>query len=602
MPPITPTEPWPLPELQRARRAIVVVDVVESVRLMQEDESGFIDRWRRFVNEVRTEVLPAHGGRLVKSLGDGMLLEFASVPPAVAAAVALRARNAAVPTDRAQACVRIRVGIHVADIVADDLDIYGRGVNLAARLAALAGPEQIVISAEVRDALAPGFDPDLEDMGECFVKHLDEPVRAWRVVDSPGQAVDARPSEPSIDRQLRCAIAVLPFVRRASTSISPPLEFDAGGAVLADDVIEALMKGRCWRVVSRLSAATAAARGMTARELGHHLRVQWVVDGTLWESLGHVEARVTLVDAVADRVVAVERFNARRADFEQGDASLGRTIAEWAGRQVIDEETALVAARPLPAVQSHALLLSATQWMHRMARPEGTRADAALEHLIDRHPRSAEPRVWMAKAHLITLAQGWSNDPTRLAARARDLLARALDLQPEHALALALEGHLGAYAHGELDAAEHLFCRSMQINPNEPLTWLFQSNLLANRGEGAAAIAAADRAHLCSPLDPMAFMFDIYAAYAALIGGDAASAVSLARRSVRANRQHYPSHPVLICAEVAAGDIDAARASAKAYLALRPQSSVSTFAAAHRATPGIVAMLRASLREAGMPD
>jgi TolB-like protein len=466
-------------------------------------------------------------------------------------------------------------------------------VNLAARLAALAGPSQIVVSAEVRDTLAPGFDPEIEDMGECFVKHLAQPVRAWRMVGPPSEPpkVLAAGAAP----ELSCSIAVLPFSAVGGDTTV------AAGTVLADDVVEGLMTGRHWRVVSRLSAAAAAARGMTVPELGRHLRARWIIDGRLLGRGDRVEASVSLVDTEDDRVVDVQRFAARRGDFEAGEGALGREIAEWAARRVTDSECALAASRPLPTVQSHALLLSATQWMHRMARDESRRADDALEHLMERHPRSAEPKVWMAKAQLICLAQGWSGDPSRVAARARDLLARALDLQPRHALALALEGQITAYAAGDLDSAERCFERAIETNPNEPLTWLFRSNLLANRGNGDEALAAAEIARALSPLDPLAFMYDIYAAYAALIGGDAPRAKALARRSVRANRLHFPSHPVLICCEMAAGDIDAARASARAYLEIRPHSSVSSFAAAHRASAPIVNTLSAYLREAGMP-
>ena len=175
------------PELQRSRRTIVVVDVVESVRLMQAHEADVIDRWRRFVNEVRGEVLITHGGRLVKSLGDGMLLEFANVPSAVAAALDMQQRI--VPYNEAReatAAILLRIGLHTADVVVDDLDIYGTGVNLAARLAGLADPGGIVASAEVRDQLVPGLSAEVEDLGDCYLKHMAEPqrhfasaLRAW---------------------------------------------------------------------------------------------------------------------------------------------------------------------------------------------------------------------------------------------------------------------------------------------------------------------------------------------------------------------------------------------------------------------------------------
>src|SRR6185369_10494691 len=143
-------------------RTVVVVDVVESVRLMEQHEDDTIRRWQSFVGEVVTQLLPPRGGRLVKSLGDGLMLEFESVPPAIQCALAMQQaiqpHNQGRPSEQ---WMCLRIGAHVADIVVDERDIYGSGVNLAARLATLAGPGEIVVSAEVRDGLVPGLDADV---------------------------------------------------------------------------------------------------------------------------------------------------------------------------------------------------------------------------------------------------------------------------------------------------------------------------------------------------------------------------------------------------------------------------------------------------------
>ena len=174
-------------DLERVVRAILVVDVVESVRLIQEDEGGAIQRWRTYAAEAADRIAPAFGGRLVKSLGDGLMIEFPSAPSAVQAALALQqlslASNAGLADNRK---MRVRIGVHVSPLIADARDIYGHGVNLTARLATLAGPDEIVVSAEVRDQLVPGVDADVEDLGECYLKHVTHPVRAFRV-GAPGE-------------------------------------------------------------------------------------------------------------------------------------------------------------------------------------------------------------------------------------------------------------------------------------------------------------------------------------------------------------------------------------------------------------------------------
>jgi class 3 adenylate cyclase len=184
---------WPL--FHRARRAIVVVDVVESVRLMQANEAEVILRWRHLVNDVRQRLLPLHGGRLVKSLGDGMLIEFEAIEDAVAAALALCSCAAKVNEGQApQERIRLRIGVHVGEVVSDELDIYGHEVNIAQRLSTLARPDDIVASVAVVDGLVPGLHAEVEDMGPRHLKHLREPVRAFRLRqagEAGGDAADA---------------------------------------------------------------------------------------------------------------------------------------------------------------------------------------------------------------------------------------------------------------------------------------------------------------------------------------------------------------------------------------------------------------------------
>ena len=169
---------WPV--YRRAARTVVVVDVVESVRLMELDEEDFVRRWQAFVGEVKTKLLQAHGGRLVTSTGDGFLLEFEAVPPAIQCAIAMQ--TAIAQTNEGRAADRwmgLRVGAHVTDVFVDEHDIYGSGVNLAARLTTLAGPGEIVVSADVRDGVLPGVDGEVEDLGDFDLKGISKPVRAF---------------------------------------------------------------------------------------------------------------------------------------------------------------------------------------------------------------------------------------------------------------------------------------------------------------------------------------------------------------------------------------------------------------------------------------
>ena len=164
-----------------SQKVVLVIDVVESVRLMAADEPGTVARWHNFVQTARHLTIPQHKGRLVKSLGDGLMVEFENSRDATNAAqafhIAINASNAGLPADRQ---MHLRAGINDTPVYTSQMDIFGAGVNLAARLATLAGPGETVVSASVRDGLTDGLDANIEDLSECYLKHIDEPVHITR--------------------------------------------------------------------------------------------------------------------------------------------------------------------------------------------------------------------------------------------------------------------------------------------------------------------------------------------------------------------------------------------------------------------------------------
>ncbi|MDP3826754.1 MAG: adenylate/guanylate cyclase domain-containing protein, partial [Polaromonas sp.] len=191
------------------------MDVVESVRIMEQDQDGFVRRWQQLVEEAEQHVLPLHGGRIVKSLGDGLMLEFANAQSCVKAAFALhsftRQANSGL---RPEHQMHLRMGGHLASFVTDQHDIYGTDVNLTSRVSTLAGPGETVVTADMRDQLAPLLDADVEDLGDCHLKHVREPVRAYRV--GPPGDVPIVPRGNAVELNLRPTIAVIPFAIRSN--------------------------------------------------------------------------------------------------------------------------------------------------------------------------------------------------------------------------------------------------------------------------------------------------------------------------------------------------------------------------------------------------
>jgi adenylate cyclase len=573
MPDITTSpEAWPLPELQRARRAIVVVDVVESVRLMQEDEAGFIERWRRFVHVVRTEVLPKHGGRLVKSLGDGMLLTFETVRAAAAAAFECSALPA--KADHPHRRLGLRLGISVGEVAGDELDIYGSEVNLASRLASLGQADDIVASAAAVDQLVNDIDAQIEDLGLCYLKHMAQPVRAFKLKPRAqgAEQLQAGIAVPASIEALS-GFAVLTFTVLAAADHEQIL-----GQVVADQLSAALTHSRTVRVISRLSCRALHGRAASLVEAGQLLGARYVVSGTVRAGgSSAIGVWFELADAANGQVVASDVVDTSVAALcdpnSEGLASIARTLAT----AVVQHEVAQTRNASLVSLPGYALFVGATVLMHRTSRSEFEHSKDMLDHLVQREPRNSDARAWQAKWHILRVVQGWSVDAQLDAQHALDCVRRALEAYDQSALAWAIHGLVQGYLYKDLDQADAAYQQALDFNPNEPLAWLFRSTLQAYRGEGDNALQSSANAMSLSPLDPIRYFFESLAATAALAGQNWQRSIDLARSSLRLNRSHASTWRTLVFALDGAGQAEQARQAAKGLMQVEPNLTVERF-------------------------
>jgi adenylate cyclase len=590
----TTPDPWPLPELQRARRAIVVVDVVESVRLMQEDESGFIDRWRRFVNQVRTEVLPAHGGRLVKSLGDGMLLEFAGVPQAVTAALALQERIAQrnAGTDSAGS-FWLRIGIHLADVVVDDLDIFGSGVNLAARVATLATAGSIAVTAAVRDELVDGLDAVVEDLGPCWLKHVESSVHAF-VLSSPSRSAPA----PTQAAEVALGVAVLPLTCTAGGASDALL-----GDFIADGLIAALSLAPELKVLSRLSTRALCQRSLDAQQLGQLLGAKYLVSGSHAVNADRVLIELELADAVTGGVILAQRHECACAALFEHPSEPLQSLALGVHRTMLDSESHRVRSRPLPNLEAYSLLLGSIGLMHRTAPEDFERARSVLDALIEREPRHGAGYTWLTKWHFLRMIRGQAAAPQREREEARRRADQAIDRDAHSGTAWALRGLVHAFHEHDLPKAELAYTRALDCNPSESLAWLYMATLRSWQGRGPDAAAAAQRALALSPLDPMRYYFESLAAAALLADARYAEAIKLAQSSLRVHRGHTPTYRVMTIAQMLSGQPDEARRTMALMRESEPTLTVAQYLDRYPGRDAPHARTYAdALHAAGMPD
>ncbi len=596
----TPMHEPAWPDLNRVRRAIVVVDVVESVRLMREHEDVVIDRWRRFVAEVNAKVLPQQGGRMVKSLGDGMLLEFSALPQALAAAVDIQQRaathNIGVAAD---AQVWLRAAIHCAEVAVESFDLLGAGVNLAARLATLARPGDIVLSTEARDELVPSLDPEVEDLGECWLKHYDEPVRAFRVLNAVTPALPASPHVPGAAAAppLSACVAVIPLRCLAGTPLDAVI-----GELVADGVIAQLSRTPELTVLSRLSTATLRGREVPLRELHALTGARYVLSGSYAAHEETVLLTVELADAKLQTVLWSDRLRCRVAALLEQPSEVLDRIAQAAHAAILETEARQAATQPLPTLESFSLLYGGVGLLHRASNADFERSREALSALADRVPRHGASHAWLAKWHCLRLARGSAGFAGRDGSEARWQIEQALERDPDSALAWSLQGLVLSWVDKALDRAEAAYGEALQRNPNEPLAWLYTCTLRSWQGRGAEAADAAQRALQLSPLDPMRYYFETLAAAGFLANGDFDRAAELCRHSLQMHRAHTPTHRVLAIAQVLGGHADAARATVRQMLTLQPGFTAGRYLDNYPGGRAAHALRYAdALREAGLP-
>ncbi len=563
--------------LPRARRAVLICDVVESVRLAQEDEDGYVRRWQQLEGEIVRDITPAHEGRLVKSTGDGLMIEFAQPRQAVQAALSIQTAARALHTGAPpQQQLHLRVGVHSADVVAGERDIYGHGVNLAARLMTLAGPGEIVVSAEVRDQLVPVLDGDIEDLGDCYLKHVKEPVRAYRV----GEAGPAPIFAPGANRplDLRPTVAVIPFAARGMEPGHALI-----GEAVADELIAAISKTAELHVISRLStsafkerAGDAAGPGML-ENVRQHLGATYVLSGRCTVLGQQMHLFVELAEADGGRIVWADSLKGSVSGlFDPEDDMLSRVVSAVSSA-VMRTELQRAQNNALPTLEGYTLLLSAIAMMHRNDVKDHDRARLMLEHLCDRSGRHPVPHAWLAKWYVLHVSQGWSANPNRDSQLGVASVQRALDHDPTNALALTIDGVVQSNLLKNMNRSVERLQEALAANPNEPLAWLLLGNTHAFMGGDFEPERETQHAIRLSPLDPLKYYYDALSAGASLLAGKYEKAIELALRSLRANSKHLSTHRILVASYELKGDHATAQQHAASLLKADPTFSVKRF-------------------------
>ncbi len=587
-------------ELHVETTTIMFADVVESVRLIEQDEIGNVTRIRALLKRLSETVVPKHSGVVLERRGDGLLVKFAEARNAAACALDLHAHAALSNVDcGASNAIALRIGVHTAEVLSDQEAIYGQGINLAARVTTLAGPGETVASAAVRDQLTDQIDGEIRDLGECFLKNINEPLRAYQLHARPRTTTlpldDV--SFPKIDDATTSVVlAIIPFTHNCAE----PGTVQAAD-VLIDQMTSAFSQSPVVRVISRLSSNAFRGRDVAATRAGSALAAHYVLSGTMDDGSGALLLQLELLHCRSGELVWANEFHIAQNDVLSTESDAVTTTVTGVMRALTKTEMMIAHGRPLPNVASHTLYLTAITYLHRFSRTDFDRARLMLETLRERVPRHAAPAAWLARWHVFRVVQGWSSDVLKDGAQAKDFANRALDHDPNSSLALAMAGSVEAGINRNMDGARQLYDKALKHNPNEPLAWLLKSVAHGFLGDASAALESSERSLVLSPLDPLRFYYDSLSSAAAMGAREFARAIELANRAIVANCMHGSAYRTLTIAQVMSGFMVDACETVSKLLAVEPNSSVEQFRSRSAVRSAQNDQFAEALAQAGLP-
>jgi adenylate cyclase len=316
-----------------------------------------------------------------------------------------------------------------------------------------------------------------------------------------------------------------------------------------------------------------------------------------------IELDVELADAKSSRVLWADRVKAHMADLVSGEQELVSHLIAKVGAAVIARELQRSRSQPLPTLRAYTLLMGAIALMHRLSQSDFERAHQLLQTLIERGVHQPIPYAWLANWHVLRVQQGWSDDERQDAYLALEATKRALDIDPDCSLALAIDGFVHTNLLKKLDIALERYEQAILANPSNPLAWLLRGTLHAFKGDGARAVSDTQRSLRLTPLDPHRYFYDSLAATAHLAAHEYDQALELARRSLRANRKHTSTLRAMATAQWQLGLHDEARQTVQELLKLEPTLTVSRWQERNPSAPHPLGHdVANALRQAGVPN
>jgi len=575
--------------MERRLTTIVAADVVGYSKLMEADEAGTLALLKARRRDILRPLAAQHGGRLFKIMGDGVLLDFVSPVKAVEFAIeflrAMETANAELTGTRRLA---LRIGIHLGDVIVEGTDLYGDGVNLAARLQTIAEPGGICISAVVHDHVATKVPVGFQDIGEPVLKNISRPMRAFHasVISVPAQA-------EATGRGIRKpSIAVLPFTNMSG---DPEQEFFADG--LTEDTITELSRFHDLLVISRNSSFKYKGQPVNVREVARALDVQYVIEGSVRRAGNRVRITVQLIDGETDRHVWAEKYDRDLEDIFAIQDEVVRSIVAILPGRIEAATRARAEHKPTSSMAAFECVMAARLLHHRATREDNVAAMAMIERAIELDPRYGHARAWRS----CILGQAWVNgyrtdrEETWNEVIAELQRAAALDDNDSdvHRIYAAISITGNAY-----DKAAYHQERALNLNPNDDLIVVQQGELLTWLGRAEEGIDWIRKAMRLNPYHPARFWSHLGRAY--FVARRYADAIDAFNRPSPLDTTH---HAYLAANHAALGNVAESAQHAEQVLKLAPDFTIAAHLdMMHHRHPADQDHHRELLSRAGLPE
>ncbi len=586
------------PGVERRLAAIMAADVVGYSRLMEVDEAGTLARLKTVRLELIDPAIVKCKGRIIKTTGDGMLVEFQSVTEALRCAVDFQQRMARRNRDMPAARTLLyRIGINLGDVIVEGGDIFGDGVNVAARLETLAEPGGICISAAVRDQVGDRLGLNYEDLGDQQVKNISRPIRVFKIVLGEQAAPPVRETAEgalvaTAVSGRRPSIAVLPFVNMSGDAEQ---EFFADG--LTEDIITELSRFRELLVISRNAVFVHKGKAVKAKEIAREFGVDYVVEGSVRKASDRVRVTVQLIDGETETHIWAERYDRKLEDIFAIQDEVTAAIAATLFGRVEAARHDRVKRKPTDNMAAYEYVLTGKILHHQSKREANAEALRMLDRAIALDPKYAHAHAWKACVTGQAWLHGWSQDlDTSLRVISEELqTALALDdTDPDvHRILAALNLNFN-----EHDKAIYHQERALSLNPNSDLIVVQQGELLTWLGRAEEGIDWVRRAMRLNPYHPERFWSHLgRAQYTARRYADALASYS------KLTAPDHTHHAFLAACSAQLGNRTAASAHTHEVLQRQPVFTIENFLKTlHYRQAADTDHVREGLSKAGLPE